>query len=182
MKKTVFAFAVLLLLLAVSCATRSVQPEETFVIYEGVFIDNVNEVFNLAAELRGGKAPLQNVKDEFHVTVAYLPESPLTEKYGAKVTVRVTAYDREKMLLEDGKEVESEAMSVVLVTSDEVLDKYIADNLESTPHITLSYTNAPKDSMNIDFGDAKEISFDITGTFGAYVKNVGYIFSPELAP
>lgn len=89
MKKTslfVAFLCVLALVFAVSCKATSSNSipsnsdTKVSVVYEGVFINNVQEVLNIIAQLRGNNEPYEHLKsDEFHVTVSFEPEQPISE-------------------------------------------------------------------------------------------------------
>ena len=187
MKKSSLIVAIMCvfaLVLSVSCKTASSNSlsensgKQVIVIYEGVFIDNTQEVLDIISKTRGDLEPYEHQKDdEFHVTVAYEPENPMLDKIGTKVDVHITGYDREVVHV-DGVEASAEALSVTLHTDDEALQQYFDKNGMNW-HITCSYSLKPIYSKFMDFSDANMIDYVVTGTFAAYLGDGVYAFSVD---
>lgn len=186
MSKTIVIvlFLVVALLLTVSCKTAlpKSQPENNGmsvgVVYEGVFIDNVQEVLDIIDEIRGDMTPLEHLKiDEFHVTVSFMPKEPMLNKVGTKVKVNIVGYEN-GMVTVDGVTAYAEALSVRLEAEDEELQQYFEKNAMNW-HITCSYSHKPVYSKYMDFSNALPVYFVVMGTFAAYLGDGAYAFSPD---
>ncbi len=152
-------------------ATESTEQsqEEATVIYEGIFVDN-DEVTQLFADVRGKKAAYKNVPEDFHVTTQYMPETAHPEWYGQKVTVRITAYAKQKVKMDDGKASANEGFGVEVTSDNQELNEFLK-SLDKNYHITGSYKDGAKYTEQLDFSKGKAVDKTITGTFGGYMSD-----------
>ena len=84
-------------------------------------IDDTQAVLDIIDELRGEEEPYEHIKkDEFHVTVAFEPDTPMLDKLGTKFEVHIVGYDRELIKTE---EVEVELYKGLLSKLNTLIDK-----------------------------------------------------------
>ena len=150
------------------------ENQAASVVYEAVFLNN-DDVLSCFRQVRGEDAPYEKIPADFHVTTAFRPESDMRDFYGTEVTVRVTGYKAGEVTDDNGDATYNEGFSVSMETENAEFAAYLA-GLENNWHITGSYSGAAKYTGYLDFSDARDVSFELAGVFGAYLENGDIIF------
>ena len=154
---------------ASSEASQTQESAETKAVYEAVFLDD-EQISDLFVQARGGNAALAKVPNEYHITIAYRPESAHPEWYGQKVTVNITTYAMQEVKSDDGTLTENEGFKVELTSDNEQLNNYLT-SLNENFHVTGSYKDYPICTKFIDFSEGQSFEATVTGTFGAYMTD-----------
>ena len=180
MKKASIIILVLVLATVVlsSCRTADIDTTEkkARVVYEAVFVDD-DEIYSFFTEVRGD-APYRNVKTEFHITTAFIPEEDARELYGSEITVLITGYIDGEATMDDGRTTRNEGFKVELLSSDPEMMEYL-DESPIIFHITGSYMDAAKYTGQLDFSEAQPVYFATTGIFGAFLSDDSVTFSAK---
>jgi len=179
MKKASFLIFVFLFAALVLTSCRTATPADDNnpkVVYEAVFV-NDDQVAAFFKEVRG-EAPYPNVKTEFHVTTAFMPEEDARELYGTEITVLITGYVSGETTMDDGRTTSNEGFMVDLLSADPDMMEYL-NGSDNFFHITGSYIDAPKYTGQLDFSAAQPVYFVTTGLFGAYLTDSTVTFSPD---
>ncbi len=152
--------------------------EEPYVVYEAVFLDT-SEILEVFRNIRGEEAPYALTPEDYHITFAFLPPAASYELYGTKVIANGISYKAGDVQKDDGSLTQNEGLLVKL-QSDDPEFRQLINSIHTQPwHITGSYSEKPKYTVQLDFSDAKPVMFAITGTFGAYMSDGSFRFTPE---
>ncbi len=146
-------------------------PRDTstnYVVYEGVFL-NSEDVLKMLEEIRGPKAPYENVSKEYHVTTMYKPEKDFRELYGSDVNVHIIGYLNGQATADDGTITHNEALVADLISDDPILADYLSSSQEGW-HITCSYETKAFYSNLMDYSKAQKVDYTLSGKFGAYIN------------
>lgn len=136
------------------------------IIYEAVFLNN--EAVEYLFKLIRGKKPHANKPKDYHVTMAFKPETTASHLYGKLVAVHVIGYKDAEIATRQGM-THNEGFKVEVSSTDPEMAKYIAEN-KGNFHITGSFEDKPVYTGFIDFSDAKSVNFTLFGTFGAFTS------------
>ncbi len=156
--------------------TETEKEEEVFLKYEAVFLesDEVNAIFD---EVRDGEPPYEIVdKEDFHVTIVYMPETPSDELYGKEVKIKLVGYKAGEVKDDEGKPTYNEGFKAELYSEDPDMQKFLDTN-EKNYHITGSFSDAAKYTGLLDFSDAEPVEYEITGVFGGRLSNHTNVYS-----
>ena len=150
-------------------ASQTQESTEIKAVYEAIFLDD-EQISDLFTQARGGNAALAKVPEEYHITIAYQPETAHPEWYGQKVTVSITTYAMQEVKTDDGTPTENEGFKVELTSENEQLNSYLA-SINKNFHVTGSYKDFAICTNYIDFSEGQPFEATVTGTFGAYMTD-----------
>lgn len=157
------------------------MSDQKEILYEGVFLDQ-KEVLAAFKKVRG-QQPFPFRPSNYHVTTEYLPDITHEDLYGTRVIVKATSYKKVENLHPSKKnKISNEGFGVSLITENESLGKLIEEISARGKnwHITGSYLNK-RDAVytnDIDFSDAKPVSFAFEGVFCGITKDHEQLSTP----
>lgn len=156
----------------------SESVEEPYVVYEAVFLDTT-EILEVFQNIRGEEAPYELSPADYHITVTFLPSVASYDLYGAKVIANGISYKAGDVPKDEGGLTQNEGLLVKL-QSDNPGFRQLINSIHTHPwHITGSFSDKPKYTAQLDFSNAEPVMCAISGTFGAFMSDGSFRFTPE---